>query len=193
MATTVDFTEGPISTAGPRWSPSLAEHANWCRAHGSEISPLDFDLGRTKAQSEEHQRQRAGLVCGICNDAVTTAVQQTQAAVDLKCGFTGAEWENYSFAGQMQACFKGKWTWALFVSFPQMSTDNYDRAGKLAVCKQEAAIRAKLPAGNSRYVGSGLEGQVGSAKANRIKEVAADKNCWFCKSTSPLLAAPIPR
>jgi hypothetical protein len=145
------WAQGPISIVGPRWSPNFEEHANWCRAHGNDTSPFRYDQGGSMASSEENQRDRGRLLCTFCNEAATEAVQQTQAAVDLKCGFTGPEWDNNSFATQMQACFAGKWYWQLFFSWPQMHYDNQDRANKLSVCKQEASVRSKLRSNSSRY------------------------------------------
>ena len=173
--------DGRVALVGTQWSTSLAEHANWCRAH----SPAEV-------QDAHIQRSAWSVLCIMCNSAVTEAVQQTQAAIDLKCGFSGAEWDNNSFATQMQACFKGQWTGGFLVAFPQMNYENRDRAGKLAFCKQEAGLRAKMPASNSQYTKRPyLERHIRNGTANAVKDAAADPDCKWCKSTnSSVTGAP---
>ena len=182
LASDENFVEGPISFKGPRWSTNLAQHANWCRTHGGETSPLSWDNGATMAHSEESQRRRAMLFCTVCNNAATEAAKLAQQAVDLHCGFTGDEWDN-RFAAQMAACFKQGWSSALWVLWPNMDQENKDRAEKVAACKLEAFTRGKLPAGNSRYTRRpDPESRVGN-KGNTVKDVVSDPHCLHCKSS----------
>lgn len=165
----------PVSFTGPSWSTDAPEHASWCRAHPNELS------------TAFSRRKTSMIMCMSCNRDATRASQQTQAAADLKCGFTGPQWDNNSFATQMQACFKGGWTGGFIVSVSDMAYQNNARDKELAVCKQEKSTQAKFPVGNSQYTKRPyLERHIGSAKANTINEVAADKPCKWCKSTTPI-------
>lgn len=113
--------------SGPRWDASYSDHANWCRANQGQTAASG---GQSLPSAETNARLSLLTHCAICNDYAKQAIAQVQAAIKLKCNFTGVEWDN-TIAGQMRSCYAQGVNWVSFD--PQQISD---RDAKLRVCRR---------------------------------------------------------
>ena len=119
---------------GPRWSPNLVDHLNWCRGQSAQLMTSE-DAARRTELARGCRSNPARITARSCEDYAWRAMSQIELAQQMSntfpaCRFTGPRW-SLNVKGHIDWCRTG--------SPGQRDHEDLERRRAIAQCGPAAA------------------------------------------------------